>query len=112
MNLLHLQVLHESEVLELRGSNSVSQTLSLGLEKILSDSLSPEILGCPDDEAVVNTSMITSCLSTLDSRYLYVITSATSYCRYSTELYQDSTWKATVNMITEEIEFEDLCGLT
>jgi hypothetical protein len=35
---------------------------------------------------------------------------ATSSCRNKATIFEKSTWKATINMITEEIELDDLCG--
>lgn len=106
-----LQVLYESEELEARDSSLISQRLPVALGEIMRNSFSPEVLGCPNDENVVSTSVMKSCLSTLDSRNLYIIAAATSKCRQNTSMYQDSTWKATINLITEEIDFEDLCRL-
>lgn len=103
-------VLYESEALEVNESNELSKLLTSYTEGIVSNAFPPEVLGCPDDKITVNTSMIASCLSTLDSRYLYVLVKATSSCRNKATIFEKSTWKATINMITEEIELDDLCG--
>lgn len=107
---VHIQVLYESEALEVNENNELSKLLTSYTEGIVSNAFPPEVLGCPDDKITVNTSMIASCLSTLDSRYLYVLVKATSSCRNKATIFEKSTWKATINMITEEIELDDLCG--
>lgn len=107
----NIQVLYESETFEIMDNNTLYETLSSNLEELVIGSLSPEELKCSGDKMVVNTSTIKSCQSTLDSRYLYVIVESSSSCLDDPSLYQNISWKATVNLITKEMDFEDLCGL-
>jgi hypothetical protein len=72
-------------------------------------SISDAVCSEGDIPSILNSSMIVSCQSTLDSRQLDVIVEAALSCRL--EGYLTSIWRVGINLITGESRFEDICDI-